>query len=178
MFVDDLSKMLDKAEAAGTVTYTSGTVTSSGQQITWHGPLSAGESVTINYQVKVTSEGDRSLENVAFGKPAPVDLTSGRPIDGTTGKPVAPPADPANPGVTNPVGTEPVTPPTTCSAPSCASTTTAVHVPGAPTPTPTPSPKPPKLPVTGVGSLMGLAAALASAGALMAVAVVRRRDEE
>ena len=111
--------------------------------------------------------------NVAFVSLPPVDPTTGRPIDPATGDPVPPPADPTNPGVTNPTGFEPVVP-RTCAAPTCAATTTVVvGVPTKPVP-----PKPTVLPVTGVGSLTGLAGAVSVAGGLMAAAVLRRRREE
>lgn len=65
---DDLSGVLDDATLAGAVTVepSVGTVTPIGDRMRWSGPLAVGDVVELTYSVTVTSEGDHTLENIAF----------------------------------------------------------------------------------------------------------------
>ena len=69
--VDDLAGVLDDAEMAGAavaevdgVAVTAPTL--AGTTLTWRGPLSAGQVLTISYTVTVGSGGDGAVRNVAF----------------------------------------------------------------------------------------------------------------
>ncbi|WP_223692698.1 DUF7927 domain-containing protein [Leifsonia poae] len=62
--VDDLSGVLDDAAWTGDEKATSGTVTRSGNALTWTGNLAVGQIVTITYSVTVTGDGDKTITNV------------------------------------------------------------------------------------------------------------------
>ena len=100
--VDDLTKVLDDAtynnDAIATNSgATVGTPTLSGNQLRWSGPIPAGDKVEITYTVTVKEGGDKAATNVAFVPTA------------------------------TPEPDQPVTPPTTCAAPTCATTTTDIQ---------------------------------------------------
>ena len=85
--IDDLSGVLDDAEAPQNITATVGgtpVAAPSYQQplIAWSGPLAAGQKVVITYTVDLKAGGNRTVKNVAF--------PSGTPFD-----PQNPPATPA-----------------------------------------------------------------------------------
>ncbi|MFT4260760.1 hypothetical protein [Microbacterium sp.] len=64
---DDLSGVLDDATLGEvTVDTADGALTTPSGYINWSGPLASGASVTLEYTVTVTAEGDQSLENAAF----------------------------------------------------------------------------------------------------------------
>lgn len=154
-FVDDLTAVLDDGDLVGTPSASAGSVSVVGDRLVWSGPLAAGETVTVTYQVAMTSAGDKEVRNVAFvTPPGPVDPATGLPLD--------------------PLTLQPLPTPAVCAAPVCASTDATVTVPPTPTPIPTPSPTPNSLPNTGA-DVTGLAA---GAGLLLAaglVALVARR---
>jgi uncharacterized repeat protein (TIGR01451 family)/fimbrial isopeptide formation D2 family protein/LPXTG-motif cell wall-anchored protein len=60
---DDLSKVLDDATWNDDATATSGTLTRSGNTLSWSGDLAVGAVVTITYTVTVTGAGDTTLTN-------------------------------------------------------------------------------------------------------------------
>ncbi|MGC3954010.1 MAG: hypothetical protein QM804_07130 [Propionicimonas sp.] len=64
--VDDLRGVLDDARYNGDVTASVGTVTLDGPELTWTGPLAAGESATFRFTVTVmgAGSGDGRLDNV------------------------------------------------------------------------------------------------------------------
>lgn len=80
--IDDLTGVLDDAtynnDAKAAVSAGSPVIDPvlSGSNLTWSGPLLAGESVTITYSVTVKSGGDRALLNTAF---APQGCVAGTP---------------------------------------------------------------------------------------------------
>lgn len=89
--IDDLSGVLDDAEAPQNITASIGgsPVTAPSYQqplIAWSGALASGESVVITYTVKLKAGGDRLVENIAF--------------------PSEPPFDPQNPPVTPECGVD------------------------------------------------------------------------
>lgn len=137
---DDLSDALDNGELVGTPTASTGRVSMIGsapeQQLVWYGALEPGASASIEYRVRVTSAPE--LVNVAFASNPPVDPTTGRPIDPDTDGPVpAPEIDPETgqpilvPTDPRPEGPVPAPAPEDCTAPACATTTTAVEIPDA-----------------------------------------------
>ncbi len=66
MVSDDLSGVLDDAEYAGDVTATRpGTASYAEPELSWSGPLAAGDSVEITYTMTATLAGDGSLTNTA-----------------------------------------------------------------------------------------------------------------
>ncbi len=70
---DDLSGVLDDATFDGTVT-TEGSdndAVYADSQIVWTGPLAAGDTVTLTYQVTFTGAGDLQATNVAYVPPPP-----------------------------------------------------------------------------------------------------------
>src|SRR5699024_5225613 len=66
--VDDLSGVLDDATFDGTVTVDGSDKAATYQepQIGWRGPLAAGDTVTLTYQVVLTGEGDGHIDNVTW----------------------------------------------------------------------------------------------------------------
>lgn len=71
---DDLSDVLDDATFDdASLTATTGTVTRSGNTLSWSGPLAAGAEATITYAVTYTGEGDQILRNSAC---VPTDQTA------------------------------------------------------------------------------------------------------
>ncbi|SEB07579.1 DUF7927 domain-containing protein [Leifsonia sp. 21MFCrub1.1] len=61
---DDLSKVLDDASWNDDAKATAGTVTRTGDRLTWEGRLAVGQTVTIGYSVTVVGGGDRKIANV------------------------------------------------------------------------------------------------------------------
>ncbi|MFJ8042541.1 hypothetical protein ACIRBX_18840 [Kitasatospora sp. NPDC096147] len=170
-FADDLTGVLDDARYNGDATATSGTVTRDGSVLRWTGPLPVGATVTVRYTVTVDSpdEGDLLLRNT-------VDTT----VPGAT---CADPARTVRAGalpcaVQLPVA-QPTPSPTPTPSPSPTPTPTPTPEPSpspsvgpTPSPVPTPSPDlppPGELPETGapVTALVGAAAGLTAAGALL-----------
>lgn len=95
--IDDLSKVLDDATWAGDAKASAGTVSRTGDRLTWTGDLGVGDVVTITYSVVVTGNGDKTIANsvtspdrVAACVPAP----DRNPGCATTHR-VTDPADPA-----------------------------------------------------------------------------------
>ncbi|WP_418275647.1 GEVED domain-containing protein [Isoptericola jiangsuensis] len=92
-FTDDLSGVLDDAtyndDAA--VDPDQGTVDVSGTELSWFGPLAAGETVTITYSVTVNDPvtGDAELTNVILGPPESNCPEGSVDPDCTTTTPVA-----------------------------------------------------------------------------------------
>lgn len=76
--VDDLADVLDDARFVEGSLSASSVVAPvlSGDRITWAGPLAAGESVELSYQVTYTGAGDLLLANIAW---APTDPTEPNP---------------------------------------------------------------------------------------------------
>ncbi|WJM15484.1 DUF11 domain-containing protein [Microbacterium arborescens] len=71
---DDLSDVLDDATFDdASLTASTGTVTRSGNTLSWSGPLAAGAQATITYSVTYTGEGDQILRNSAC---VPTDQTA------------------------------------------------------------------------------------------------------
>ncbi len=72
-FADDLSGVLDDATFDGSVTTKGSDVqaTYTEPQIVWAGPLAAGDTVTLTYQVTLTGAGDLDATNVAYVPPPP-----------------------------------------------------------------------------------------------------------
>ncbi len=65
-FTDDLSDVLDDADLlADSVTASVGEATVAGTELSWQGPLAAGESATVTYTVSYTAAGDQVLDNLA-----------------------------------------------------------------------------------------------------------------
>jgi uncharacterized repeat protein (TIGR01451 family)/LPXTG-motif cell wall-anchored protein len=64
--IDDLSGVLDDATYNRDATAGSGEVSYTRPRITWTGALAADESVTVEYSVTLTGDGDQLLHNVAF----------------------------------------------------------------------------------------------------------------
>lgn len=62
--VDDLTGVVDDARVADDATADSGTVSRSGNTLTWTGDLAVGQTVTITYSVTVTGGGDTTIRNV------------------------------------------------------------------------------------------------------------------
>ncbi|MFJ2768163.1 LPXTG cell wall anchor domain-containing protein [Streptomyces sp. NPDC087300] len=64
-FTDDLSQVLDDAAYNGDARASAGTVRRSGDSLEWHGPIAAGEKVTVTYSVTVRRDGkgDGKLRN-------------------------------------------------------------------------------------------------------------------
>ncbi len=78
--LDDLTDVLDDAvlvEGSITATVDGAAVAApsllNGSLISWDGPLAAGETVTITYEVTLTSTGDREVANVAWPTTVPPD---------------------------------------------------------------------------------------------------------
>ena len=71
VLVDDLSDVLDDAAWVGNAAASTGTVSFTTPELTWSGPLAAGDSVTITYSVRVndTVTGSRELNNTVIGPP-------------------------------------------------------------------------------------------------------------
>ncbi|WP_144018593.1 CshA/CshB family fibrillar adhesin-related protein [Demequina sp. NBRC 110051] len=65
-FVDDLTEVLDDASYNDDADASTGTATFDAPNLTWSGPLAAGESVTVTYSVTVDDpvEGDLTMDNV------------------------------------------------------------------------------------------------------------------
>jgi uncharacterized repeat protein (TIGR01451 family)/fimbrial isopeptide formation D2 family protein len=63
-FTDNLSGVLDDAALVGLPVATSGTVAVTGTTLTWEGTLTAGQTATVTYTVRINpSGGDRVLRN-------------------------------------------------------------------------------------------------------------------
>jgi uncharacterized repeat protein (TIGR01451 family) len=62
---DDLSDVLDDATYNGNVAATTGTVAVTGSQLTWSGPLTKSQSVTITYSVTYNGTGNTVMKNTA-----------------------------------------------------------------------------------------------------------------
>lgn len=70
--VDDLSGVLDDARYNGDVAASTGTVSVSGDTLTWTGAIAQGQSVTITYSVTVDDGVERALlRNTASGEATP-----------------------------------------------------------------------------------------------------------
>ncbi|WP_141012636.1 DUF7927 domain-containing protein [Nocardioides sambongensis] len=70
--MDDLTDVLDDATYGGDAAVVSGPAGTVGYvepTLVWSGALAAGASVTIEYTVTITGDGDHRLENVAFAPP-------------------------------------------------------------------------------------------------------------
>ncbi|MBT2226559.1 S-layer family protein [Nonomuraea sp. NEAU-A123] len=78
-FSDSLSNVLDDAVYNSDVSATSGTVSFTSPTLTWSGNLSAGGSVTVTYSVTVKSPdtGDKSLTNTVISASAGSNCPSG-----------------------------------------------------------------------------------------------------
>ncbi len=95
--VDDLSAVLDDAElVAGSVSADrDGDLDVTATTVAWSGPLAAGESVTLSYDVELVAGGDGELRNVAwepFDPEDPLPPTCDPALDGrdaVTGEPCA-----------------------------------------------------------------------------------------
>lgn len=112
--VDDVLDVVDVGEVVtGSVASDKGAApTVVHNRIVWSGALGVGESVTVTYQVRLTDPGDGDAVNDAFVTDDPIDPSTGIPTDPDTH--------------------EMTVPPTPCTAPACATTTTKVLRVGAP----------------------------------------------
>lgn len=70
---DDLRDVLDDGSFGGAVSVTPdiGATVFDGERFVWRGPLAAGESVELTYDVVVTAAGNQVLTNLAFAPIAP-----------------------------------------------------------------------------------------------------------
>ncbi len=171
VFYDDLSDVLDNADLGSVTSVSTGTAgfDAGSSTLMWSGVLAPGESATVTYTVTVTGAAtDGEATNTAFTSTIPPVDSDG---DGT----------PDLPGKDGD-GT-PVAPPTTCEAPTCATTTTPIGGPVVtPTaPTTTVSSTAPAAPGswlartgTAVGRTVLVALVLLTAGGLL---LVRRRRQ-
>ncbi|WP_141012633.1 DUF7927 domain-containing protein [Nocardioides sambongensis] len=86
--VDDLTDVVDDATYDGGAAITAGradgTLDYTEPQLTWSGPLEAGQSVTVSYTVTITAQGDRVLTNVAFQPDGACDPGACEPPDNCT----------------------------------------------------------------------------------------------
>ncbi|WP_421076877.1 beta strand repeat-containing protein [Microbacterium sp. IO18] len=97
--VDDLSGVLDDAGYNDDVTADRGSVTVSGDTLTWTGDVPRGESVTIRYSVTIDAGVQKALlNNVASGTATPRIPVDPADPDGPTtpGTPIVPPAAETN----------------------------------------------------------------------------------
>ena len=99
--LDDLSAVLDDATFTGSATATyvadgtdAGAVGYAAPLLSWSGPLAAGESVTLSYEVTVRAGGDGAATNVAWSPADPdnpatptCDVPGGSGVDPVTGEP-------------------------------------------------------------------------------------------
>lgn len=63
-FTDNLAAVLDDATLVpGSISASAGTVTVTGTELVWSGPISAGGAVTVSYQVAYNGAGNQILAN-------------------------------------------------------------------------------------------------------------------
>lgn len=85
VITDDLSKVLDNASYVGDAAADTGTVEVTGTTLTWVGGLTAGQTATITYAVRVAADASDGtvLKNLVVSDPTLVTLTlDGRPGSG------------------------------------------------------------------------------------------------
>lgn len=71
--VDDLSGVLDDAQLDGAATASAGTTSYARPRLRWTGPIAHGDTVTIQYTVRLTGGGDGLVDNVVWQPAAPGD---------------------------------------------------------------------------------------------------------
>lgn len=76
---DDLSKVLDDADYNGDATATAGTVSVTGDKLTWTGDLAVGATVTITYSVTVVADVHHGPVTIAAGDDKLLNVVTGGP---------------------------------------------------------------------------------------------------
>jgi fimbrial isopeptide formation D2 family protein len=103
---DDLSDVLDDATWVGNAEAGVGELTFGGTELTWHGPLAVGDSVTITYSVRVNSTmtGSGTLHNEVTGVSGSSNCAAGSGLEGCQTDSVieGPPPPPAPPAPVTP----------------------------------------------------------------------------